>query len=197
VNGESIILSPILMASANQVNAIVPRELNNVVGQQITITVSNGSAFTLAPFTVMVVRENPGMFTFGGLGQGQGAIINYDSTGTITSVNSTKNTEPRGSTIAIYATGLGELNDPSPGTGDIISTDTNPVADGTVRVDIGGQPCVVTYAGAAKMTVAGLVQINAVVPPNAKTGTNVPIVVSVGQVGQARSSQSGVTVAVK
>jgi len=195
--GAQNVLAPVLMISSNQVNAIVPKELNNAIGTLVTISVSYHSATTAIPFSAMVVRENPGMFTFGGLGQGQGAIINYDSSGTITSVNSTKNTQPRGNTIAIYATGLGELTDPTAGTGDIISSDTNSIADPTVRVDIGGQPCVVTYAGTAKLTVAGLVQINAVVPPNAKTGTNVPIVISVGTAGQARSSQSGVTVAVK
>ncbi|HWC97439.1 MAG TPA: hypothetical protein VG456_11830 [Candidatus Sulfopaludibacter sp.] len=197
VLGWQNVLAPILMISSNQVNAIVPKELNNAIGELITISVTYGSATTLNPFSAVVVQENPGMFTFGGLGQGQGAVINYDSSGTITSVNSTKNTQPRGNTIAIYATGLGELSDSNPGTGDIISSDVNSVLDATVRVDIGGQPCVVTYAGTAKLTVAGLVQINAVVPPNAKTGTNVPIVVSIGAVGQARSSQSGVTVAVK
>ena len=140
------------------------------------------------------------MFTFGGLGQGQGAIINYDATGTVTSVNSTKNAEPRGNTIAIYVTGLGILSDDSPLTGDVIplTSAPNPVADSkTVRVEIGGQPCVVTYAGAAYLAVAGLVQINAVVTPSAKVGTTVPIVVSIGSLGAARSSQSGVTLAIK
>jgi uncharacterized protein (TIGR03437 family) len=195
--GAQTVLAPVLMISSNQVNAIVPKELNNAIDSVVSISVSYHSATTATPFSAVVVRENPGMFTFGGLGRGQGAIINYDSSGTITSVNSTKNTQPRGNTIAIYATGLGELVDPAAGTGDIISSDTNSISDPTVRVDIGGQPCVVTYAGTAKLTVAGLVQINAVVPPNAKIGTNVPIVISVGATGQARSSQSGVTVAVK
>jgi uncharacterized protein (TIGR03437 family) len=187
------------MTYANQINAIVPKELSavlNLASQQVAVAVNNNGVSTLGSFMVTVLPENPGMFTFGGLGQGQGAIINYDSTGTVTSVNSTKNAEPRGDTIAIYVTGLGELSDSSPGSGDIISTDTNSVLDQTVRVDIGGQPCVVAYAGTAKMTVAGLVQINAVVPPNAKTGTE-SIVVSIGAAGVARSSQSGVTVTVK
>ena len=195
-------LAPILMTSMNQINAIVPKEVMEVLSlssQQVSISVSNGALSTQTPFWVTVVPESPGMFTFGGLGQGQGAIINYDATGTVTSVNSSKNAEPRGDTIAIYVTGLGSLADDSPLTGDVIplSSAPNPVADQTVRVDIGGQPCVVTYAGAAYMAVAGLVQINAVVTPSAKTGTNVPIVVSIGTLGAVRSSQSGVTLGVK
>ncbi len=195
-------LAPILMTSMNQVNAIVPKEVAEVLSlssRQVSISVTNGSAVTQTPFWVTVIPESPGMFTFGGLGQGQGAIINYDATGTITSVNSSKNAEPRGDTIAIYVTGLGVLSDDSPATGDVIplTSPPNPVGDQTVRVDIGGQPCVVTYAGAAYMAVAGLVQINAVVTPSAKTGTNVPIVVSIGSLGSVRSTQSGVTLGVK
>ncbi len=203
-NGNTVSrAAPILMTSMNQINAIVPKEVAELLSlpsQQASISVINGGSTTAIPFAVTVVAENPGMFTFGGLGQGQGAIINYDATGTVTSVNSTKNAEPRGDTIAIYLTGLGILSDDSPLTGDVIpiSSAPNVVADSrTVRVEIGGQPCVVTYAGAAYLAVAGLVQINAVVTPSAKVGTNVPIVVSIGPLGSARSSQSGVTLAVK
>lgn len=202
--GPTFINAPILMASLNQVNAIVPKELAGAIGQQITVTVTNNGVVTATPFSLQVVKENPGMFTYGGLGQGQGAIINYDATGTVTSVNSTKNSETRGNTIAIYATGLGDLVAPASGaigTGDIVTLATDSVLDQSVRVDIGGQPCVVNYAGTSQMTVAGLVQINAVVPPNAKTGTAVPIVLSIGSMNgassTARSSQAGVTVSVK
>ncbi len=194
--------APILMTSMNQINAIVPKEVAEVLSlstRQVSMLVANGALVTQTPFAVTVVGENPGMFTFGGLGQGQGAIINYDSSGTVTSVNSGKNAEPRGDTIAIFVTGLGLLSDDTPLTGDVIplSSAPNPVADQTVRVDVGGQPCVVTYAGAAYMAVAGLVQINAVVTPSAKTGTSVPIVVSIGALGSVRSSQTGVTLGVK
>jgi uncharacterized protein (TIGR03437 family) len=192
--------APVIMASLNQVNAIAPRELVGALGQQVSVTVTNNGTMTASAFNLAVVKENPGMFTFGGLGQGQGAIINYDATGTITSVNSTKNSETRGNTIAIYATGLGELTNSTVGTGDIVTQATDSVQDTSVRVDIGGQPCVVNYAGTSQMTVAGLVQINAVVPPNAKTGQNVPIVLSIGAINPtatARTSQPGVTVSIK
>ncbi|SPE39424.1 exported hypothetical protein [Candidatus Sulfopaludibacter sp. SbA3] len=195
-------LAPILMTSMNQINAIVPKEVAEVLplaSQQVQVNVTNGTAATQVPFLATVIAENPGMFTFGGLGQGQGAVINYDSTGTITSVNSSKNTEPRGDTVAIFVTGMGVLTDDTPLTGDVIpiTSAPNPVFDQTVRVDIGGQPCVVTYAGAAPLAVAGLVQINAVVTPSAKAGSNDAVVVSIGPLGAARSSQSGVTIGVK
>ena len=65
-------LAPLLMTSMNQINAIVPKEVAEVLTlptQQVLISVANGPVFTLVPFAVSVVPENPGMFTFGGLGQ--------------------------------------------------------------------------------------------------------------------------------
>jgi uncharacterized protein (TIGR03437 family) len=71
------------------------------------------------------------------------------------------------------------------------------VADQTVRVDIAGQPAVVSYAGACPGAVAGLVQINAIVPPTVATGSSVSITVSIGSAQAARRSQAGVTLVVK
>lgn len=71
------------------------------------------------------------------------------------------------------------------------------VADNTYRVDIDGQPCVVSYAGTSMGSVAGLVQINAVVPPNAHTGAAIPITLSIGSTGNVRTSQAGATIAIK
>jgi uncharacterized protein (TIGR03437 family) len=71
------------------------------------------------------------------------------------------------------------------------------LADNTCRVEIDGQPAVVSYAGTSPGAIPGLVQINAVVPPTVKSGNAVPITVSVGATGTARRSQAGVTVSVK
>ena len=59
-------------------------------------------------------------------------------------------------------------------------------------VTIGGQNAKALYAGAAPGLVAGLLQVNAVVPAGVASGDQ-PIVVTVGTV----ASQTGVTVAVK
>jgi uncharacterized protein (TIGR03437 family) len=66
-----------------------------------------------------------------------------------------------------------------------------------VRVDIDGQPAVVSYAGSSPGAVAGLVQINAIVPPTVRTGAAISITVSIGTTAAARRSQPGVTLAVK
>ena len=65
-----------------------------------------------------------------------------------------------------------------------------------VQLFIGGQPAVVQYAGTSPGAVAGLVQINAIVPPTASTGV-VPITLSVGPAATNRLAQTGVTIGVK
>jgi uncharacterized protein (TIGR03437 family) len=60
-------------------------------------------------------------------------------------------------------------------------------------VSIGGQNAVLQYAGSSGDAVAGLLQVNAVVPLNVTPGSAVPLMVSVGGV----PSQSGVTIAVQ
>jgi uncharacterized protein (TIGR03437 family) len=70
------------------------------------------------------------------------------------------------------------------------------VADTTYRVEINGQAAVASYAGTSQGSVAGLTQINAIVPPTAPTGAAIPLVVYIGNPG-ARASQLSVTLAVK
>ena len=71
------------------------------------------------------------------------------------------------------------------------------VADDTYRVEINGQAAVTSYAGASGGSVAGLTQINAIVPPTAPTGAAIPLIVYIGQPKTARASQLSVTLAVQ
>jgi hypothetical protein len=71
------------------------------------------------------------------------------------------------------------------------------VADNTYRVEINGQAAVTSYAGASAGSVAGLTQINAIVPPTAPTGAAIPLVVYIGKANSARASQLSVTMAVQ
>jgi len=190
------VFAPILMVSANQINAIVPVEVAAAaIGTTIQVEVTNGINST-AWFPLTVVAEDPGVFTFGGLGQGQGAILNYNTATQGYSINSTSTAAPRGSTILIYATGLGILSTPLVDGAVAPSNAGIPVQD-PVTVEIAGQPAVVSYAGTCPGAVAGLVQINAVVPPTVAAGAAVPVTVSGGTALTARQSQSGVTLAVK
>jgi uncharacterized protein (TIGR03437 family) len=188
--------APLLMISANQINAIVPLEVANAaVGSAIQVQVNNGGNLT-AWFPVTVVNEDPGVFTFGGLGQGQGAILNYNTATQGYSINSTSSPAPRGSTILIYATGLGVLTSPL-SDGAVAPANAGIPVEDPVTVQIAGQPAVVSYAGTCPGAVAGLIQINAVVPPTVAAGAAVPITVSGGTALTARQSQPGVTLVVK
>ena len=62
-----------------------------------------------------------------------------------------------------------------------------------VTVTIGGAQAVVQYAGEAPGEVAGLLQVNAVVPQQMAAGAAIPIRVSVG----GAASQTRVTIAVQ
>src|SRR5262249_15195166 len=102
------VMAPIIMASSNQVNCIVPAEVGAAIGGTTDVIVVNSGVPTSA-VTVAVVREDPGVFTFGGLGLGQAAVLNYDTSSAAYTINASKNATPKGSPIIIYATGLGDL----------------------------------------------------------------------------------------
>jgi uncharacterized protein (TIGR03437 family) len=68
-----------------------------------------------------------------------------------------------------------------------------PVPAQNVTIAIRGVNADVQYAGAAPGYVAGLLQVNAVVPDGIDFGNLVPLVLSVGSF----TSQLGVTIAVK
>jgi uncharacterized protein (TIGR03437 family) len=126
------------------------------------------------------------VFTIDATGTGQGAIVNQDGT-----VNSAANPAPRGSVVSIYATGEGQTSPPGV-TGSVTQLDLKkPVLP--VTVTIGGIGATVQYAGSAASVVAGLLQVNAVVPQGVSPGAAVPVVVNVG----TTPSQPGVTMAVK
>ncbi len=66
-----------------------------------------------------------------------------------------------------------------------------------VTVTIGGKSATVTYAGFVADSVAGLYQVNAVVPTTVTTSSTAPVVVTIGTGVNALSSQAGVTMAVQ
>jgi uncharacterized protein (TIGR03437 family) len=199
--GSLSVKAPIIMVSANQVNAIVPVETAAAAaapGTAVTVTVINRTTsvpLSTPPFSLAVVGSDPAVFTFGGLGKGQAAVLNFDAASSSYVINSTKDAAAKGSTILIYATGLGDLSTPM--ANGQVATTAIPLALPTTRVDIDGQPAVVSYAGTSPGAVAGLVQINAIVPPTVRTGQAIPLTVSIGTAATARRSQAQVTIGVK
>jgi uncharacterized protein (TIGR03437 family) len=196
--------APIIMFTNNQINAIVPYEVAQALTTstptasiQVSVTTTTagvvGAPVLTPALTVTVLPEDPGLFTFAGQGQGQAAVLNQDY-----SINGSKNPAARGSTIQIFLTGMGELATAQPQTDGMVATAT-PVllADQTWRVDIDGQPAVVTYAGTSPGSVDGLVQVNAIIPPTVGTGSAISITASIGASAVSHRTQSGATICVK
>ena len=179
------IAAPMVYADQLQTSFLVPFEVAGKTNTQFTMVV-NGVAADAR--TLEVAPATPGIFTAAG-GKGQGAILNQDG-----SSNSASNPAAKGSVIVLYATGAGQTN-PS-GQDGVLAEGTAPKPVLPVTVEIGGTSATVQYAGGASGLVAGVMQVNAVVPKGIATGSAVPVTIKVGGVGGV-ASQSGVTVAVK
>jgi uncharacterized protein (TIGR03437 family) len=177
IDGKAI---PLLYVSATQINAIVPFE----VAGELSATVQLSAEGNTTTWSVPVTGAAPGIFTIDGSGGGQAAVLNADN-----SVNGPGQAAARGSEIQIFATGI-------PYAGQVTGSVSPSAASGpgpAVTVAIGGSNATVVYAGPAPEAVAGLVQINALVPQSISAGAAVPIVLAVGPA----QSPSGVTVAVR
>ena len=161
--------SPILFASSSQINTVVPF---GVVGTTAQVQVLYQGQPT-ASATVAIQPASPAVFSINGNGGGQGAILNQDG-----SVNSQSNPASPGSVVALYATG-GGLTTPASVDG-LIITAPYPAPMLPVSVTIDGLPAQVLYAGAAPGLVAGVLQINVVVPAGALDATFDQVVVTVG-----------------
>jgi uncharacterized protein (TIGR03437 family) len=187
LNGAQVLFdgrpAPMIYGSAWQANVIVPYE---VAGHPTITMMLQFGGLTSAVWTIPVTTSAPAIFTLASNGLGPAAVLNQDN-----SVNSASNPAPPGSIVQIYATGEGQTSPPGV-TGSVIGTDLKtPVL--AVKVTIGGQDAFVQYAGSAGDSVAGLFQVNAIVPPSVAPGPATPIIVSVGGV----PSQSGTTIAVQ
>jgi uncharacterized protein (TIGR03437 family) len=174
--------APLLYVAAGQINAIVPFAVAGESTTLMRVSASGGAAFTV---TLPVSTAAPAIFATSAAGQG--AILNADL-----SVNAAGNPAARGSWIAIYATGAGLLS-PAVADGAIVSATNLPLSVAPVAVTIGGQAATVNYQGAAPGLVAGVMQINAQVPPSVTPGTAVPVTIGVG----GTAGLNTVTMAVK
>jgi uncharacterized protein (TIGR03437 family) len=174
-------------AGAGQVNAIVPYEVAGNPSTQMTVEYQGSIS---APVTLNVQAATPAVFSLDFTGQGNGAILNQDN-----SLNGKSRPAARGSVVQIFLTGGGVTNPAS--------------TDGWITTLVGGQwplltaqPVTVTiggvaspqinYAGGAPGAVAGLTQINAVVPDSVTPGAALLLVIGIG----SEQSQSGITIAV-
>jgi uncharacterized protein (TIGR03437 family) len=183
--GTSVIFNgtpgPVLYTSATQVAAVVPY---SIAGSAVQVFVEYQGQ-TSAPVTLPVAAVAPALFTQDSSGKGQAAASNQDGT-----LNGAAHPAKVGSYISLWLTGAGQTNpagvDGLPGAAPL------PQPAAAVSVTIGGQSVTPQYAGQAPTAVAGVMQINALIPSGIQAGNAVPVVVQVGSV----STPAGVTVAV-
>jgi uncharacterized protein (TIGR03437 family) len=163
--------APLLYTASNQINAIVPFEID---GQSIATMQIAGLTGLRTEVPLAVASAAPAIFTLGAGGAGQGAILNQDST-----VNSPENPAQPGSIIAFFATGAGQTN--PPGTDGLISTLVLPQPRLPVSVQVAGANAEILYAGAAPGMIAGVLQVNCRIPVDLPAGASIPLVLTVGE----------------
>jgi uncharacterized protein (TIGR03437 family) len=175
--------APLLYAGANQINAITPYRITGAGSTRMQVY-QGGQ--TIAELRVPVADASPAFFTINSGGVAQAAILNQDST-----LNSPLNPAEKGSIIVFFATGAGQT-DP-PGTDGQIAIDVLPKPLLPIAVTIGGLEAKVAYGGAAPGLVAGVFQVNCIVPADAPSGYAVPIILSAG----TTASPVGSTIAIR
>ncbi len=188
--GDTVVMfnnfaAPLIYVSATQINAIVPYEVP--VNSSIEVTVKHANAVS-ASFLIASADTAPGLFSANQSGNGQGAILNSNL-----GANSANNPAPLGSVVSLFATGEGLLT-PQPATGSMSGPSLPlPVPLSHVSVTIGGETADVSYAGEAPTLVSGVLQINAKIPTNIKSGNKLVVVT----IGNSNTKLQSVTVAVQ
>jgi uncharacterized protein (TIGR03118 family) len=179
--------APILYASASTVAAIVPYELAGSPTADIVLKFTNQFNNQMpTAYRAQVALTAPGIFTLDTSGTGPAVAINQDGT-----VNSAANAAAQGSAVLLFATGEGPTAPPGQN-GAITGGRILPGPVLPVSLTIGGQPARVISATSAPGSVAGVMQIEAIVPSGIATGA-VPVVLTVN----TTNSQTGVTLSVR
>jgi uncharacterized protein (TIGR03437 family) len=179
--------APILYTSATVLGVIVPY---SIAGATAQVVVTFGTLSSQA-FTVAVANADPGIYSLASSGQGQGAILNFTPATNNYTVNSNAEPAAAGSEVIIYITGAGATTSAVDNQLIPLSPAVTPLQ--TPTVTIGGQGATMLGAQAPIGSIPGLIQINVTVPSGIKSGSAVPVVVTIGGV----QSQSGLTMAVK
>ena len=157
VDGEP---APLLYASSGVTAAVIPFAVATQDRSTLTVTL-NGVPSN--PYPMQDEPAIPGIFTSDASGSGQGAILNQDY-----SVNSAANPAAKGSAVMVYTAGLGAVT-PAVADGSITGNTLSRQV-GTVQATVDGQSAQVLYAGTAPGLVAGVGQVNVVIPQAARSG---------------------------
>ena len=184
-NGTSVTFNgfaaPIVFASSAVVAAVAPYEIS---GPDVQVILEYQGQLS-APFSVSTTAATPAIFTANASGTGQAAAVNLDG-----SLNDPAHPTPIGNSLIFFVTGEGQTS-PAGIDGKPAQVPL-PAPLGHVSVTIGGQSAFVQYAGGAPGEVAGLMQVNVVIPSGIQPGNSVPLSIKVGDA----QSPEGVTIAI-
>jgi uncharacterized protein (TIGR03437 family) len=185
INGVN---APLIYTSASQVNAIIPYEVVNAGMATVQV---NYQGQSVASVTLPVAISTAGIFTANSSGRGEASVINQDGT-----VNSAANPARPGSVISFYLTGEGQTN-PGGIDGKVtpLPPSPAPVPVQSIAVYLNGQLSSTTYAAEAPGLVAGIMQINALIPANViQNPSSSPVAVPLLMIVLPVFTQPGVTV---
>jgi uncharacterized protein (TIGR03437 family) len=173
-----------IYTQALQASVVAPYEISQLSKVQVQVEYLGQIS---DPVTINVAPAVPGIFSAGANGTGGGAILNSDGI----TLNTAAHPAAKGSVVSIYATGGGVTNPPA-ANGEL-APNNSPVLQATPSATIGGKKAQVLYAGGSPGEILSLLQVNVLVPSDAPSGSNVPVVLTVGNA----SSQAGITMAIQ
>jgi len=176
--------APMLYASAGQLAAIIPYGFSADGARSLQVEVDGVLS---EPRDIQLVDANPGIFTLDSSGQGPGAILNQDG-----SLNTAANPARAGEVIVLWATGEGQTN--PPGVDGLIANGALPQPVLPIKADIDFVDAEVLYAGAGPGMVAGVMQVNLIVPPGLTRSGALGLTLQVGDVSTTTGVTAPVTV---
>jgi uncharacterized protein (TIGR03437 family) len=160
--------APLLYVQSQQINAIAPFELAGLVSSKLTVVYNSA---TIGSINVSVELVDPQLFRLHAGFSTQAVALNQDGT-----VNGRSNPAAAGSAISLFGTGFG------PNAIQGVTGTISPLETETALLNVGVQlnsiPAMVQWAGAAPGMLAGIGQIDIIVPPGTGRGP-VPVQVQI------------------
>jgi uncharacterized protein (TIGR03437 family) len=176
-------LLPLLNADDGLVNAIIPYDVPPNTTQQLIVI--NGTAYSV-PEPVVIALAQPAVFV---QPDGTGMVFDVQPDDSRLLIDSS-HPASADDVVVIYCAGLGPV-DPPVVAGDAAPSSPQAATTNLVTVSIDGQDAVVQFAGLVP-GMAGLYEVDVVVPTGITPANNVPLVVTV-----AGQQSTPVTIAVQ